>query len=73
MYLTCATWRKSSYSGNNGGQCVEVAAAPGRHAGRGRMIAVRDSKDPEGPVLAFGPGEWRVFTDQVKAGALGLG
>jgi hypothetical protein len=37
------------------------------------MIAVRDSKDPEGPVLAFGSGEWRVFTDQVKAGGLGRG
>ena len=40
------TWRKSSYSGNSGGQCVEVGSAA-------RMIAVRDSKDPDGPVLAF--------------------
>jgi hypothetical protein len=71
--LTSATWRKSSLSGNNGGDCVEVAAALGRQTGRGHLIAIRDSKDPEGPVLAFGSGEWRVFTDQVKAGALGLG
>ena len=54
------TWRKSSYSGNSGGQCVEIGnAAP--------MIAVRDSKDPAGPVLAFGPQGWQRFTDRVKA------
>lgn len=40
-------WVKSSYSGNNG-NCVEVAVLPG--GGR----AVRDSKDPQGPVLSFG-------------------
>ena len=43
---SAVTWRKSSYSGNNGGQCVEVGDAA-------RVIAVRDSKDPHGPVLAF--------------------
>ena len=56
------TWRTSSYSGNNGGQCVEVGNAA-------RAIAVRDSTDPHGPVLTFGPRDWRRFTDQVKAGA----
>ena len=56
------TWRKSSYSGNNGGQCVEVGNAA-------RLIAVRDSKDPQGPVLAFSPQTWRRFADQVKADA----
>ena len=56
------TWRTSSYSGNNGGQCVEVGNAA-------RAIAVRDSKNPHGPVLAFGPRDWRRFTDQVKAAA----
>jgi hypothetical protein len=55
-------WRKSSYSGNNGGQCVEVGAAV-------RLIAVRDSMNPQGPVLAFGPQDWQRFTDRVKAGA----
>ena len=54
------TWRKSSYSGNNGGQCVEVGNAA-------RMIAVRDSKDQAGPVLAFGRQDWQQFTDRVKA------
>ena len=56
------TWRKSSYSGNNGGQCVEVGATD-------RLIAVRDSMDPRGPVLAFGPQDWQRFTARVKANA----
>jgi len=46
------TWRKSSYSGNSGGQCVEVGNAAA-------LIAVRDSKDPDGSVLAFAAGTWR--------------
>jgi hypothetical protein len=58
--LTSAEWRKSSYSSSNGGQCVEVAVnLPG-------VVAVRDSKDPAGPALAFTPDEWRAFV----AGAL---
>ena len=54
------TWRKSSYSGNNGANCVEVgAAAP--------LIAVRDSKDPDGVRLAFGREAWAAFAAKVKA------
>ncbi len=56
------TWRKSSYSGNNGGQCVEVGNAA-------RLIAVRDSKDPDGSVLAFAADTWAAFAERVKAGA----
>ncbi len=56
------TWRTSSYSGNSGGNCVEVGDAA-------RVIAVRDSKDPHGPVLAFNPQTWRRFAAQVKADA----
>ncbi|WP_149263067.1 DUF397 domain-containing protein [Actinomadura sp. K4S16] len=44
MDLTNAKWRKSSYTGSNGGNCVELAGAAG-------AVAVRDSKDPDGPVL----------------------
>jgi hypothetical protein len=62
MDLTSAKWRKSSYSGTTGGNCVEVAQnLPG-------AVAVRDSKDPDGPKLAFGPDEWLAFTAGVKAG-----
>jgi hypothetical protein len=58
--------RKSSYSGNNGGNCVEVARnLPG-------AVALRDSKDPHGPVLVVTPEDWQAFTATVKAGALGL-
>jgi hypothetical protein len=53
-------WRKSSHSGNTG-NCVEVADA--WHA-----VAVRDSKDPSGPRLAFAPHQWQAFALEVKAG-----
>jgi hypothetical protein len=56
------TWRKSSYSGNSGGQCVQVGNTA-------RQIAVRDSKDPHGPMLAFSPHTWRRFAGQLKADA----
>ena len=56
------SWRKSSYSGNGGGSCVEVAR------NQPRMVAVRDSKDPDGPVLSIAPGLWRSFLAEVKAG-----
>jgi Domain of unknown function (DUF397) len=63
MEGNCAvTWRKSSYSGNNGGQCVEVGNAA-------HLIAVRDSKNPEGLRLAFGRAAWEAFAAKLKAGA----
>lgn len=51
-------WRKSSYSGNGGGNCVEVTAD-------GRVL-VRDSQDRAGTVLRFPSAAWRKFADQVK-------
>jgi uncharacterized protein DUF397 len=57
--LSRATWRKSSRSNGSGGACVEVA-------GIAPVIAIRDSKDPNGPVLAFTRQEWHAFTRQVK-------
>ena len=59
-------WRKSSHSGANGGACVEVGTVS-------RVVAVRDSKDPDGPKLTFSPAEWRAFVAGVKAGEFGLG
>ena len=55
-------WRKSSYSGNNGGDCVEV----GRQE---TGVAVRDTKDQDGAELRFTPDAWRRFAVQLKAGA----
>jgi hypothetical protein len=70
MDLTDANWRKSSYSSSTGGNCVEVAVPA--DDGLARVVAVRDSKDPGGPRLAFAPGDWQSFMRQVKTGALGL-
>ena len=47
-------WFKSSYSTNDGPSCVEVAPAPG-------TVHVRDSKNKQGPRLAFGPQQWAAF------------
>ena len=66
MDLTRAKWRKSSYSNGNGGACVEVARnLPG-------VVAVRDSKDPDGPALIVEPVQWLAFTSSVKAGEFRL-
>jgi hypothetical protein len=57
-------WRTSSYSGNGGGNCVEVAV--------GGRVMVRDSQDRAGTVLRFPSAAWRRFADQVKR-SLALG
>ncbi|MFE4971541.1 DUF397 domain-containing protein [Kitasatospora sp. NPDC056651] len=58
------TWRKSSHSGDDGGDCVEVASGlPGR-------VPVRDSKDPHGPALVFPESSWGAFIEAVRAGDL---
>ncbi|MBF6044888.1 MULTISPECIES: DUF397 domain-containing protein [Streptomyces] len=53
------TWRKSSYSLANG-DCVEVASP------LPQSIAVRDSKDPQGPILGFAPATWSAFVTTVS-------
>ena len=55
-------WRKSSYSGNGGGNCVEVAHDP-------HVVAVRDSKNPDGPVLTFSRDEWASFLTRLRTTA----
>jgi hypothetical protein len=54
-------WRRSSYSGQSGGNCVEVA-----DDGSSSVI-VRDSKDQSGPPLRFPAGAWRKFAKQLKS------
>jgi hypothetical protein len=53
------TWRKASYSGNGGGNCVEVAGAA-------RVVLVRDTKDRDGAVLAVPAGAWKAFTATLR-------
>ncbi|WP_431977550.1 DUF397 domain-containing protein [Micromonospora haikouensis] len=60
MDLSSARWKKSTRSGTSGGDCVEVAA------NLTGVVAVRDSKDPSGPVLAFTPQTWRAFVEHTK-------
>ncbi|WP_329367707.1 DUF397 domain-containing protein [Streptomyces sp. NBC_00669] len=60
-------WRKSSYSNGSGGDCVEVGD------GDSAVLPVRDSKDPEGPVLTFTPTAWTSFIGALKSGALPIG
>jgi hypothetical protein len=68
--LSRAKWRKSSYSNGSGGSCVEIAVLT--DAAEQRGIAVRDSKDPQGPTLAFTAREWREFTAAIKSDELDL-
>ncbi|MDT9693732.1 DUF397 domain-containing protein [Streptomyces sp. P9(2023)] len=57
--LTAATWVKSSYSGANGGDCLEVAPGfPG-------LAPVRDSKAPEGPAVVFDRKAWNLFVNSL--------
>lgn len=71
-------WRKSSYSGGSGGNCVEVGTwRASSHSGppRGncvevgdqdRVVLVRDTRDRDGGGLAFGPAAWRAFTGALQ-------
>ncbi|WP_330304456.1 MULTISPECIES: DUF397 domain-containing protein [unclassified Streptomyces] len=57
--LSTAQWRKSTYSDDNGGDCVEVAdGVPG-------IVPVRDSKVQAGPVLLISPAAWAEFIGTV--------
>lgn len=55
-------WRKSSFSNDQGDDCVEVAGLA--HGGK----AVRDSKNPAGAVLRFTAAEWSAFVKGARAG-----
>lgn len=59
-----ATWRKSSYSDNGAGGCVEVSD------GHPACVPVRDSKDAHGPALVFRAADWSAFVTAVRCGNL---
>lgn len=57
-----ATWRKATYSGNNGGNCVETANA-------GYSVAVRDTADRDGTTLVIPAASWSAFVASVQTAA----
>lgn len=61
MRNTPEIWRKSSYSGGDGGDCLEVADGHPT-----TTVPVRDSKNPEGPKLTFRAASWAAFVEGVK-------
>jgi hypothetical protein len=63
--LSRAEWRTSARTGSNYDNCVEVAFVDG-------AVAVRDSKQPDGPVLVFTPDEWDAFVGGAKDGEFDL-
>jgi hypothetical protein len=63
--LARAVWRRSTRSGPYSDNCVEVAFVDG-------AIAMRDSKNPNGPVLIFTPAEWDAFVEGAKDGEFDL-
>jgi hypothetical protein len=74
-------WRKSSHSGGNG--CVEVGVArTSSHSQENGCVeveglpegwvAVRDTKDRDGPMLRFSPVEWEAFLKGVRSGEFDL-
>ncbi|MFD5109569.1 DUF397 domain-containing protein [Streptomyces cinereoruber] len=62
--LTGARWRKSSYSSDTGGNCIEVADLAAH-------IAVRDSKNPEGPAFLATPAAFTAFVTAAAEGRIG--
>ena len=62
-----ATWIKSSYSGPTGGKCAEIAfLADGK-------VAMRNSREPDGPALVFTAAEWNAFLAGVRDGEFNPG
>jgi Domain of unknown function (DUF397) len=62
--LSHAIWRKSSRSNGNGNECVEVAFVD-------EVVALRDSKNPDGAALLFDQGGWTAFLHAAKTGKFG--
>jgi hypothetical protein len=63
--LSAASWRKSSYSNPDGGECIEISD------GFAPFVPVRDSKNLHGPILAFAADGWSSFVSAVKDASLG--
>jgi Domain of unknown function (DUF397) len=79
MDISDVTWRKASYSGDNGGACIEVGVwRKATHSGDNgggcvevartgeTLVAVRDSKNPSGPKLLVSSPMWQTFAQRVR-------
>ncbi|MET7874716.1 DUF397 domain-containing protein [Streptomyces cyaneofuscatus] len=62
--LPVSAWVKSSYSGDNGGTCIETQSTPDG------LVAVGDSKDRTLGAHTFAPAPWQVFVTAVRDGSL---
>jgi Domain of unknown function (DUF397) len=71
MDLTGASWLRSSLDSGDGAR-VEIAFVPGSKEGSDQVIAMRDGRHPDGPVLIFTPAEWEAFTLGVQDGEFDL-
>ncbi|MFD5699715.1 DUF397 domain-containing protein [Streptomyces lasiicapitis] len=56
---TDLNWFKSSYSGSQGGECLEIAPCP--TPGEATTVHIRDSKAPDGPTLHIARATWTAF------------
>ncbi|MFF9436468.1 DUF397 domain-containing protein [Streptomyces sp. NPDC014735] len=67
------TWRKSSYSGQNGGDCIEwaVRSSPGSTRAQQGEVLIRDSKNKSGPRFTFSAAAWNGFVTAASAGEFG--
>jgi Domain of unknown function (DUF397) len=72
MDLTGADWRRASSSEDANEASVEIAFVAGSKEGSDQVIAMRDSRHPDGPVLIFTPDEWTAFTAGVQDGEFDL-
>jgi hypothetical protein len=72
MDLTGAIWRRASSSDDPDEAGVEIAFLAGSKEGSEQVIAMRDRRQPDGPVLIFTPDEWQAFTAGVQDGEFDL-
>ncbi|GAA1820450.1 DUF397 domain-containing protein [Actinomadura chokoriensis] len=69
---TVEQWRKATRSDDQDGDCIEIAEAGRVCEAHRPVVAVRDSTDPDGPMLVFGPADWRRLSSRIKSGAFDL-
>ena len=72
MDLTGAAWRRPAHGGGDEGSCIEVAVVAGSKEGSDHVVAMRDSKNPDGAILVSSRSVWRSFLEDAKSGGYDL-